>query len=82
MARRQQRAVLVLTLALEPLHQELLEQQVRLERLEHQLQVLLIPVPPPLHPEARELLLEILSSLQPPPEQEMRQALGLPTAPR
>lgn len=61
---------MILRLALEPqrqLQSRLLQEVVGL-RLSQQ--------------ETRELLLEVLQTLQPSPEQQMRQALGLSTAPR
>lgn len=72
--RRQQRAVVILRLALEPL-------ETQLQHLTYLVQSQLM-APPVLHPEIRELLLEVLNSLQPPAEQVMRQGLGLPTEPR
>lgn len=76
--RRQQRAVVILQLALEPLHQQLQQQTLLLHQLLEREQH---PLVQPLHPEAKELLLEVLNSLQPPPEQALRQQLGLSTLP-
>lgn len=60
------------------LHLEAQQEQISqlLEMAEHP-----VTPQPTTAPETRELLLEILNSLQPPPEMEIARQLGLPTRP-
>lgn len=61
----------------------LAEQQLAISRLQETVQALVeMPAPAPMaDPETRELLLEVLSSLQTPVEQDLSQRLGLSTQP-